>query len=226
MPHNGAWSAVMGNDFRNISSGFNIHRVYSVKVSGQCLPKCWMPSNGGQFRDVSMAVWWCSDALEAPLQPVNSFHWGAATGINHTKHFISFSLSMAMQGSTTSKWRWQGWLALAQTPQSCLPPGQAQGPLLQGGKGKQPCSPWIECPHKGRGVVQDVAVLEDTARGQSTYLEFASSCWNRSEVPKKTPENPRENINSSIFLFLLLLPAFPPWVHCTPRQPKVSEQLG
>lgn len=31
-------------------------------------------------------------------------------------------------------------------------------------------------PVKGHGVVQDVAVLEDTARGQSACQEFASSC--------------------------------------------------
>lgn len=39
-------------------------------------------------------------------------------------------------------------------------------------------------PKKGCGILQAVAVLEDTARGQSACLEFASSCYITAKTPR------------------------------------------
>lgn len=72
-------------------------------------------------------------------------------------------------------------------------------------------------PMESCGVLQAVAVLEDTARGQSACLESASSCY----IPTKVPE--QHFSCSSLFLFLC---AFPQKVCYAHRQPRASEQVG
>lgn len=85
-------------------------------------------------------------------------------------------------------------------------------------------------PIKGHGAVQDVAVLEDTARGQSACLEFASSSCNTSDAQKTPTRKPQGKHQQQGFPrsspFLLFSPAFAPRVDWAPRQPKVSEQGG
>ena len=80
---------------------------------------------------------------------------------------------------------------------------EATGPSAAGWEGRTATLPMeTKIPIKGHGVAQDVAVLEDRARGQSACLEFASPCCNRSDVQKTALGNPRENVNSSIFPIL------------------------
>lgn len=119
------------------------------------------------------------------------------------------------QGCSANGRRQQGPPALAHAARCSLP--QSPGSVAQPGEGHEPRSNGKNVPRKGCGVLQAVAVLEDTARGQSACLESASSCY----IPTKVPE--QHFSCSSLFLFLC---AFPQKVCYAHRQPRASEQVG
>lgn len=180
-----------------------------------CPCKCWMPSNGEQCRysyalgfPYSQWLSWghcCQD-----LQPQALHHFLASHA--HTGLHRKRAEAAGPAGSGTH------------CPIAACSTGTGSWP--QAGKGEQPRSKRNNVPIKGCGIVQAVAVLEDTARGPSACLEFASSCYIPINVQKKARRKFQEQCFSCSSLFLLFLCGFPHRVRCALRLPRVSEQVG
>lgn len=193
-------------------------RFFPVKVTGHlkkknhfadwCPCKCWMPPNGEQFR--YSYVWFS-------IQPEHGFHQGfhhSAARLCSPKCFIT-SLAPLPTGMQCERAEAAG---PAGSGTRC-PLQPATKHRLRGTAwgGTWATLQWKKCPQESCGVLQAVAVLEDTARGQSACLESASSCY----IPTKVPE--QHFSCSSLFLFLC---AFPQKVCYAHRQPRASEQVG
>lgn len=167
-----------------------------------------MPPNGEQFR--YSYVWFS-------IQPEHGFHQGfhhSAARLCSPKCFIT-SLAPLPTGMQCERAEAAG---PADSGTRC-PLQPATKPRLRGTAwgGTWATLQWKKCPQESCGVLQAVAVLEDTARGQSACLESASSCY----IPTKVPE--QHFSCSSLFLFLC---AFPQKVCYAHRQPRASEQVG